>query len=151
MKKDAAVFCGVLIADIIAVIIAYGTIIEVKGALSIVLWLVPLIGTVYAIYRFFKAKKLMKAALTVILTVYVCASGIFCLREYSYSHKIGEGQAKDGYQYVKYKHSAGAMTSFSYELRQYRVILDTELLSVKIIVNSDFYDSDDYMPLIWSK
>lgn len=148
MKKDVDLFFVVLIADIIAAIIAYGRIIEVKGALSIVLWLVPCVATIYVVHKRFRGKSLMRTALIASLTLYVCASGLYYMRESYFSPRILGEKSKNGYQYVRYEHNAGAMTSFFYELRQYRVILDTELLSVKIIVNSDFYDYEDYVPQI---
>lgn len=148
MKKNTAIFFGVLIADIIAIIIAYGKIIEIKGILSVVLWLIPFVGTIYIISKHLKGKSLMRTALIVSMAIYVCTLGLYYLRESYFSPRILEEKSKNGYQYVKYEHNGGAMTSFFYELRQYRVILDTELLSVKIIVNSDFYDYEDYIPQI---
>lgn len=148
MKKNVVLFFGALIADIIATVAVYGKIVEIKGILSIVLWLIPLVGTVFIIIKLLKGKSLMRTVLIICTVIYVCASGLNYLRESYFSPRILDEKSKNGYQYVVYEHNVGAMTSFLYELRQYRVILDTELLSVKIIVNSDVYDYEDYIPQI---
>lgn len=148
MKKNIAVFFGVIIADIITIIIAYGKIIEIKGYLSIVFLLLMFIGTLYIMCRFLNGKKFLNALIAVWVTGYLFALGLFCLREYLFTSRIIEEKSKNGYLYVKYEHNGGAMTSFSYEMRKYFVIVDSDILSVRLVIDSESFEHDDFMPQI---
>lgn len=124
MKKQT-VF---LILSAASVVLAYGKPVEIKGCLSPILWLVPV---VFMIFRAKGGTKFFRGAFIAVLACYFISSGLFFLRNHggvTISHI-----ESDGHTLVEYCDiDPGAMGSVRCRRTEYLSIIESRLLSVRI-------------------
>ena len=137
-KMPTALF---ILFNLIAIIISFSRIIEIKGILSIVLWGTVLAADIIFIIKKCCDKRKLKAAVIFCMVVYVLSGLLFAVREYSSARTV-RGEFTNGREYtVSYELNPGAMSHISYERRVYFNIVDTKLLTIIYLEKSEFYKS----------
>lgn len=124
MKKQAVY----LILSAASVVLAYGKPVEIKGYLSIILWLVPV---VFMIFRAKNGTKFFRGAFITVLACYFISSGLFFLRNHggvTVSHIESNGDTLVEYCDI----DPGAMGSARCRRTEYFRIIESRLLSVRI-------------------
>lgn len=117
-----------LIISAASVVLAYGKPVEIKGYLSIVLWLVPV---VFMIFRAKNGTKFFRGAFIAVLACYFISSGLFFLRNHggvTVSHVESNGLTLVEYCDI----DPGAMGSVHCRRTEYFRIIESRLLSVRI-------------------
>lgn len=118
-----------LIISAASVVLAYGKPVEIKGYLSIVLWLVPV---VFMIFCARNATKFFRGAFMAVLVCYLISSGLFFLRNHggvTVSHVESNGHTLVEYCDI----DPGAMGSVHCRRAEYFSIIESKTLSVRIL------------------
>ncbi len=122
-----------LILNFVFILLAYGIPVEIKGALQPLLWLIVFGVMIYCIKT---GKKFLKIIFVLQLIIYIMASGLFCIREYS-SRELHSSHYKDNIYSAVYQLNPGAMGHFSVQQRKYFCIVNNKFLSIRILLSQD--------------
>ncbi|MDE5621285.1 MAG: hypothetical protein K2O29_00025 [Ruminococcus sp.] len=133
MKKLNFIF--IVLFDIISVLIAYGNFLEIKGIISYIIFFIPLVLNIILIRKY--EKIFPQLLLSFMIFVYLLTGVVFLIREDS--RKVVSQNKNDKYIYVTYEINPGAMGHLSYEDRVYYSLIDTDLLTVCIVKESEHY------------
>lgn len=139
MKKGMGkviIFVLLILFNIISIVIAYGSFLEIKGIISYLIFLIPILLNIVFIKN--SEKTYHKIILCILLFVYGVSGGLFWISENSGRKKI-EQTNFGKYIYVTYELNPGAMGHLSYEDRIYYSLIDTDLLTVRIVKSSEHY------------
>lgn len=128
-------FILLVLFDIISILVAYGSIIEIKGIIAYFIFPVPFVINILFLWK--KYEKLFNQLLiSFLILVYLLTGAIFLIRQ---NNRV-VGQTKNGrYIYITYEINPGAMGHLSYIDKVYYVLIDTDLLTVRIVKNSEHY------------
>ncbi|MDE6775578.1 MAG: hypothetical protein K2J37_04720 [Ruminococcus sp.] len=139
MKKGMGkviIFVLLILFDIISIVIAYGSFIEIKGIISYLIFISILLNIVFIKNC---EKKSNKIIMCILLFVYGLSGGLFWISENNSGRNKIEQTNVGKYIYVTYELNPGAMGHFSYEDRVYYSLIDTDLLTVRILKSSEHY------------
>lgn len=130
MKKSAVYFALLVLFDITSIVVANGSIIEIKGVIAYIIFAVIFVINILFIWK--KQWKLFNQLLiSFLIFVYLLMGVVFLIREDSW--RVIE-QKKDGrYIYITYEINPGAMGHMSYIDKVYYSLVDTDLLTVRIV------------------
>ena len=128
-------FIFLVIVDIISIVVAYGSIIEIKGIISYLIFAVPFVLNIVFIKKY--EKLFHQLLLAFIIFVYLSTGVIFLIREDG--RKIINQIKSDKYIYLTYEVSPGAMGHISYIDKVYYSLIDTDFLTVRIVKNEKHY------------
>lgn len=115
-----------LILSAASVVLAYGKPIEIRGYLSVVLWLIPIALIIINIRN---NTKILRGAFIAVLLCYFVSSGLFFIRNHggvTVSHV-----ESDGHIYVEYC-DIDPIGSFRCRRTEYYSVFESRLLSVRI-------------------
>ncbi len=128
-------FIFLVIVDIISIVVAYGSIIEIKGIISYLIFAVPFVLNIVLIKKY--EKLFHQLLLAFIIFVYLSTGVIFLIREDG--RKIINQIKSDKYIYLTYEVNPGAMGHISYIDKVYYSLIDTDFLTVRIVKNEKHY------------
>lgn len=128
-------FIFLVIVDIISIVVAYGSIIEIKGIISYLIFAVPFVLNIVFIKKY--EKLFHQLLLAFIIFVYLSTGVIFLIREDG--RKIINQIKSDKYIYLTYEVNPGAMGHISYIDKVYYSLIDTDFLTVRIVKNEKHY------------
>lgn len=126
-------FSVLVFVNIIFIIFAYGSPVEIKGALSWLPWLAALAVMIYCIRS---GRKFLKALFVFQLIIYVMASGLFCIREYG-GRVLYSSHYENNIYTAVYQLNPGAMGHFSVQRREYFCIINGDLLSIRVLLSQE--------------
>lgn len=121
------------ILNLLFIILAYGRPLEIKGAVSPLLWLFAL-GLI--ICSVIIVKKYAKLLFIMQLIIYIAASGLFYIREYD-GAALYSADCRDNILTEVYEVNPGAMGHYSVQRREYFCIINNDILSVKILLSRE--------------
>ncbi|MDE6502432.1 MAG: hypothetical protein K2L10_10145 [Ruminococcus sp.] len=123
-------FVLLLLLDVVSILIAYGSIIEVEGIIAYFIFVLLIVLNVISVRKY--KKVFQKIILSVMVFVYII-TGMISMIHFG-SRKI-YSQEKDGhYIYITYELNPGAMGHISYMNNVYYSLIDTGgFLSVRIV------------------
>lgn len=132
MKK----FVLLVLLDIFSIVIADGSVIEIKGIIAFFIFALPVMINVLFLWK--QHIKLFKQLIiSLLIFVYLVTGAVFLIRQDS---RRVVGQKKDGrYIYITYEINPGAMGHISYADKVYYNLLDTDLLTVRIVKSTKHY------------
>ncbi|MDE6425016.1 MAG: hypothetical protein K2K89_02615 [Ruminococcus sp.] len=135
MKKSTAYFVLLVLLDIVSIVVADGSIIEIKGIIAYFIFAVPFVINIVFLWK--KHRKLFNQLLiSLLIFVYLVTGAIFLIRQ---DNRI-VSQNKDGrYIYITYEINPGAMGHLSYMDNVYYSLIDTDLLTVRIVKSTKHY------------
>ncbi|MDE6665029.1 MAG: hypothetical protein K2K14_02410 [Ruminococcus sp.] len=134
MKKSN--FILLVLFDIVSIVIAYGSIIEIRGIIAYFIFAVPFVINILFLWK--KQWKLFSQLLiSFLIFVYLLTRVVFLIREDS--RKVIEKTSDDRYIYITYEMNPGAMGHLSYMDNVYYSLVDTDLLTVHILKSSKHY------------
>lgn len=123
MKKQAVY----LIISAASVVLAYGKPVEIRGYLSVVLWVVPV---VFMIFQAKKNTKLLRGTFIAVLVCYFISSGLFFLRNHGVRVAHTERSGNSVVEYCDI--DPGAMGSVRCRRTEYFNVIEGKLLSVRV-------------------
>lgn len=130
MKKQTVY----LIISAASVVLAYGKPVEIKGYLSVVLWIIPI---AFMIIQAHNTKK-FRGAFIAVLVCYFISSGLFFMRDHAgvtVSHV-----ESDGHIHIEYCDiDPGAMGSVRCRRTEYYSVIESKLLSFRIPKSVKFF------------
>lgn len=128
-------FILLVLLDIVSIVVAYGSIIEINGIIAYFIFAVPFVINILFLWK--KYEKLFNQLLiSFLILVYLLTGVIFLIRQ---DNRVVE-QKKDGrYIYITYEINPGAMGHLSYMDNVYYSLVDTDLLTVRILKSSKHY------------
>ncbi len=97
MTKSKVCFLLVFILDIFTAAIAYGNFVEINGAVSYFIFVIPIIITIISIKKM--QKKSSKIILIILLFICCFSRMLFIIRENSYGRKIIYNEKSSRYIY----------------------------------------------------
>ncbi len=115
------------------IFLAYGRPVEIKGALSWVLWLAAFGVTAYCIKS---GKKFLRAFFVFQLIIFIIAVCLFRIREYG-GRALYSSHREGNILTEVYQINPGAMGHYSVQRREYYCIVNGELLSVRILLSQE--------------
>ena len=130
MTKSVVYFVLIILLDVVSIVIAEGSIIEVSGIVAYFVFMLPIVLNVISVRKYKKIFK--KIILSFMVFVYAITGMISMI--YFGSRKI-YSQEKDGhYIYTTYELNPGAMGHISYVDNVYYSLIDTGgFFSVRIV------------------
>ncbi|MDE6834973.1 MAG: hypothetical protein K2J39_12125 [Ruminococcus sp.] len=133
MTKSKVYFILLILLDVVSIVIAYGSIIEVDGVIAYFVFLLLIALNVISVRKY--KKVFQKIILSVMVFVYIITGIIYMIRSGSRSIY---SQEKDGhYIYTTYEVNPGAMGHISYMDNIYYSLIDTDgFFSVRIVKNT---------------
>lgn len=135
MKKSAVYFVLLVLLDIVSIVVADGSIIEIKGIIAYFIFALLVVINVISARKY--KKIFQKIILSVIIFSYIMTGAVFLIREDS---REVIGKTVDGrYIYVTYEINPGAMSHISYIDKVYYSLIDTDLLTVRIVNSTKHY------------
>lgn len=127
-----------VLLDVFSILVACGSIIEIKGIIAYFIFMVPLVINILFLWK--KYGKLFKRLLILFFIVlYLLTGAIFLIRQNNEVVKVVEMKKNGKYIYVTYEINPGAMGQLSYIDKVYYILIDTDLLTVRIVKNSEHY------------
>lgn len=135
MKKSDFYFIFFVLIDIVSIVVADGSIIEIKGIIAYFIFALLVVLNVISVRKY--RKIFQKIILSVIIFAYIMTGAVFLIR--ADSRKV-IGKTVDGrYIYITYEINAGAMSHISYMDNVYYSLIDTDLLTVRIVKSTKHY------------
>jgi len=135
MKKSTVYFVLLVLFDVVSIVVAEGSIVEIRGVIACLIFAVPFVLNIVFMT---KCEKLLhKLLLSFMMLVYLLTGAVFLIRENS---RTVISQTKNNrYIYVTYEINPGAMGHLSYVDKDYYSLIDTDLLTVRIVKSSEHY------------
>lgn len=115
------------------IFIAYGIPVEIKGTLSPLLWLAAL-GVMTCCVK--AGKSILKALFVFQLIIYVMGSALFCIREYD-GRSLYDSHYENNIYTAVYQLNPGAMSHYSVQRREYFCVINSETLSIRILLSQE--------------
>lgn len=115
------------------IFLAYGRPVEIKGALSWLMWIAALAVTAYCIKS---GKKFLRALFVFQLIIFIIAGCLFHIREYG-GRELYSSHSEGNILTEVYQLNPGAMGHYSVQRREYFCIVNGELLSVRILLSQE--------------
>lgn len=125
-------FILLIVFDIISVIIAERSIIEINGVVAYFIFAIPVVLNIFII----KQGK-FKLLLSFMICIYMFTGMVFLIREDS--SRIVRQQKNGRYTYVTYEINPGAMGHISYADKVYYNLIDTYFFTVRIVKSTKNY------------
>lgn len=136
MKKSDFYFIFFVLLDIVSIVVAYGSIIEIKGIIAYFIFAVLFVINILFLLK--KQWKLFNQLLiSFLIFVYLLTGAVFLIR--ADSRRFVEQQKDGRYIYITYEINAGAMSHISYMDNVYYSLIDTDLLTVRIVKSTKHY------------
>lgn len=135
MSKSKINFKMIVLMDVILILIANGSFLEVKGIITYCISFVLIAMNILFIKKY--KKTFNKVIICILLVIYLIIGAVSLIREDS--RKVISQKKNNKYIYVTYEINSGAMGHISYEDRIYYSIIDTDLLKVNISKDSKYY------------
>lgn len=134
MKKSAVYFVLLVLLDIVSIVVADGSIIEIKGIIAYFIFALLIVINVISVVKY--KKIFQKIILSVIIFSYIITGAVFLIR----ADNRTISQHKEGrYIYTTYELNPGAMGHISYMDKVYYSLIDTYLITVHIVKNTKHY------------
>ncbi|MDE5583255.1 MAG: hypothetical protein K2J08_06100 [Ruminococcus sp.] len=131
MKK----FIFLVLLDIVSIVVADGSIIEIRGIIAFLIFAFPIVLNVISVRKY--NKTFQKIILSVMMCVYLFTGMVFLIRE---GHREVIRKTSDGrYTYITYEVNPGAMSHISYMDNVYYSLIDTDLLTVHIVKSTKYH------------
>ena len=128
-------FILLVVIDVFSIVVAYGSIIEVKGVIAYLIYIVQFFLNILFLKKY--RKKFHKAMIYIILSVYLFTGVIFLIRENG--RKVISQNKNNKYIYMTYEINPGAMGHLSYEDKVYYNMINTDFLTVRIVKSEKHY------------
>lgn len=128
-------FILIVLFDIVSVLIADGHFFEIRGIISYIIFFIPLVLNIILIRKY--EKIFPQLLLSFMVFVYLVTGAVFLIREDS--RKVISQSKNNRYINVTYEINPGAMGHLSYEDSVYYSLIDTDLLTVRIVKSSEHY------------
>lgn len=125
-----------ILFDIISIVIACGRFLEIKGIIAYFIFAVPVVLNVVLSKKYNKI--FQKVVLSLMMFMYIITGAFVLIRENS-GVRVIEQKKNGKYIYITYEINPGAMGHLSYEDRTYYSLIDTDLLTVRIVKKSRHY------------
>lgn len=135
MSKSKIYFTLIVLLDVVSILVAYGSFLEIKGFISYFIFAVPFVLNILLLKKFGKLFNQLLIAL--LMFIYLVTGAVFLIREDS--RRVISQTKNNRYIYLTYEINPGAMGHLSYEDRVYYSLVDTDLLSVRIVKSSEHY------------
>lgn len=135
MTKSKIYFILIVLFDIVSILVAYGSFLEIRGIIAYFIFPVPLVLNIILIRKY--EKIFPQLLLSFMVFVYLLTGAVFLIREDS--RRVISQSKNNRYIYVTYEINPGAMGHLSYEDRVYYSFVDTDLLTVRIVKSSEHY------------
>lgn len=135
MTKSKIYFTFIVLLDVVSILVAYGSFLEIRGIIAYFIFPVPFVLNIILIR---KCEKIFpQLLLSFMVFVYLLTGAVFLIREDS--RRVISQSKTNRYIYVTYEINPGAMGHLSYEDRVYYSFVDTDLLTVRIVKSSEHY------------
>ncbi len=129
-------FILLVLLDIVSIVVADGSIIEIKGIIAYIIFAVTFVINILFLWK--KQWKLFNQLLiSFLIFVYLLTGAVFLIREDS--REVIEKTSDGRYIYIIYEINPGAMGHLSYMDNVYYSLVDTDLLTVRILKSSKHY------------
>lgn len=128
-------FILIVLFDIVSVLIVDGHFLEIGGIISYIIFLILFVFNIILIRKY--EKIFPQLLLSFIVFVYLVTGAVFLIREDS--RRVISQTKNNRYIYVTYEINPGAMGHLSYEDKVYYSLVDTDLLTVRIVKSSKHY------------
>lgn len=135
MSKSKIYFTLIVLLDVVSIFVAYGSFLEIRGFISYFIFAVPFVLNILLLKRYGKLFNQLLIAL--LMFVYLVTGAVSLIREDS--RKVISQSKNNRYIYVTYEINPGAMGHLSYEDSVYYSLIDTDLLTVRIVKSSEHY------------
>ena len=140
MSKSRIYFLLILL-DIVSIIVAYGSIIEITGIIAYFIFAVPFMLNIIFLWK--KHEKLFRQLLIgLLMFVYLITGALFLIRQ---DNKIINQNKSNRNISVVYEINPGAMGHISYLKKDYYSLIDMDLFTVRIVKNSEHYRYSDFI------
>ncbi len=131
-------FSCIVFLALLFICIAYGRPLEISGVCTPLIWALPLTGGAYLIFQIFRTKRLKRVILGFLIFLYFLSTGLHLLQS---SVRTRDSYYQSGrHYYVTYEVNPGAMSGISFEQRHYYLILDSEILTIRYLLQSKHFD-----------
>ena len=129
-------FILLIVFDIISIIIAERSIIEINGVIAYFIFALPFVVNILFLWKN-HIKFFNQLIISLLIFVYLITGAVFLIR--TDSQKLLR-QNKDGrYTYATYEINPGAMGHISYADKVYYNLIDTNFLTVRIVKSTKHY------------
>lgn len=135
MTKSKTYFILIVLLDVVSILVAYGSFLEIKGFIAYFIFAVPVVLNVLFLKK--SGKFFNQLLIALLIFVYLVTGAVFLIREDS--RRVISQSKSNRYIYVTYEINPGAMGHLSYEDRVYYSFVDTDLLTVRIVKSSEHY------------
>lgn len=135
MTKSKIYFILIVLLDVVSILVAYGSFLEIKGFIAYFIFAVPVVLNVLFLKK--SGKFFNQLLIALLIFVYLVTGAVFLIREDS--RRVISQSKSNRYIYVTYEINPGAMGHLSYEDRVYYSFVDTDLLTVRIVKSSEYY------------
>ncbi|MCM1314865.1 MAG: hypothetical protein NC205_08385 [Prevotella sp.] len=134
MKKSDFYFILLVLLDIVSIVVADGSIIEIKGIIAYFIFALSVVINVISARKY--KRIFQKIILSMMIFAYIMTGAVFLIRQ---DNRI-VSQNKDGrYIYITYEINPGAIGHLSYMDNVYYSLIDTDLLTVRIVKSTKHY------------
>lgn len=135
MSKSRIYFTLIVLLDVVSILVAYGSFLEIKGIIAYCIFPVLIVLNILSLKKY--RKLFNKLMIVMFMFVYMVTGAVSLIREDS--RTVVSQNKNDQYIYVTYEINPGAMGHLSYEDRVYYSLIDTDLLTVRIVKESRHY------------
>lgn len=135
MTKSKIYFILIVLLDVVSILVAYGSFLEIRGIIAYFIFPVSFVLNMILIRKY--EKIFPQLLLSFMVFVYLLTGAVFLIREDS--RRVISQSKNNRYIYVTYEINPGAMGHLSYEDRIYYSFVDTDLLTVRIVKSSKHY------------
>ncbi len=131
-------FTCIVFLALLFICLAYGRPLEICGVCAPLIWALPLTGSACLMFKTFRTKQLKRVILGFLIFLYFLSTGLHLLQS---SVRIRDSYYQSGrHYYVTYEVNPGAMSGISFEQRHYYLILDSEILTIRYLLESKHHD-----------
>lgn len=135
MSKSKIYFTLIVLLDFVSILVAYGSFLEIRGIIAYFIFPVPIVLNILFLKKY--GKTFHKVIMCIMLFIYLLTGAVFLIREDS--RRVISQRKNNRYIYVTYEINPGAMGHLSYEDSVYYSLIDTDLLTVRILKSSKHY------------
>lgn len=135
MTKSKIYFTLIVLLDVVSILVAYGSFLEIKGIIAYFIFAVSVVLNILFLKK--SGKLFNQLLIALLMFVYLVTGAVFLIREDS--RRVISQTKNNRYIYVTYEINSGAMGHLSYEDRVYYSLVDTDLLTVRIVKSSKHY------------
>lgn len=129
-------FILLIVLDIISIVIAGRSIIEINGIVAYFIFALPFVINILFLWKK-HIKFFNQLIISLLMFVYLLTGAVFLIR--TDSSRIVRQQKNGRYTYVTYEINPGAMGHLSYIDKVYYSLIDTDFLTVRIVRSTKNY------------